>query len=208
MTAATITRNAAVALRPRWRAIRVTTLGAASLSLAVTAHQMGGGAQPSFGLLAVTALLLGMIAVPLTARRCGTVLLLGVLSIEQLLLHWLFTTATGHVSCPPAAFSGAAHHAVDRTCLSSAAEAMPVGTNTGWTMWLAHAAAVLATAWVLARGEAWLWRTAERAVEAATAAPRVRPEAHPPNVVVSFPLPALATCPYPAASPRAPPTSR
>jgi hypothetical protein len=208
MTAATDTRSAAVALQPRWRAVRVATLGAASLSLAVTAHQLGGGAQPSIGLLAVTALVLGMIALPLTTRRCRTVPLVGVLSIEQLLLHWLFATATGHAICPPAPLSGAAHHGIDTTCLSSTTEAMPVGSNTGWTMWLAHAAAVIATAWVLARGEAWLWRTAERAVEAATAAPCVRPVTQPRKIGVGFPLEALSTSPYPAASPRAPPTNR
>ena len=42
-------------------------------------------------------------------------------------------------------------------------------------MWLAHSAAVLGTAWLLARGEAWLWRMADRVVRAATAKPTGRP---------------------------------
>lgn len=205
MTAATASPADPVALLPGWRAVRVGTLGGASLILAVMAHLLGGGAQPSIGLLAVTAVVLGLIAVPLTARRCRTVPLLGVLSTEQLLLHWLFATATGHISC--LAPGGAAHHALTRMCLSSAADVMPMG-STGWTMWLAHAAAVLVTGWVLARGEAWLWRTADRVLEAATAAPQVRPGTQSPKVVVGYRLSPLSTSSYPAASPRGPPTNR
>jgi hypothetical protein len=177
------------------------------LTLAVTAHRLSGGATPSTGLLAITALVLGMIAVPLTAHRCRTIPLLAVLSIEQLLLHWVFGAATIDLGCRAAPPGGVLHHSAGMTCLSSAAEGMPVGPHTA-TMWLAHAAAVIATAWVLAGGEAWLWRTAGRAVEVATAAPRVRPQPVPSNVVVGIPLRLPSTVPYPAASPRAPPTNR
>ena len=197
-----------MALRPVWRSVRVATLGAASLMLAVTAHLLAGGSRPSIGLLTITALVLGLVALPLTARRCRLVPLLAVVGVEQLLLHWVFTAGTGHASCPSVAHSGAAHHAVATTCLSPAAETMAMAADTHWTMWLAHAAAVVATAWVLTRGEAWLWRTAARAVEAATAAPRARPETQPPRVVVTVPTLAPSTCPYLVASPRAPPTNR
>ena len=88
-------RSVAPALRPHWRAARVTVLGATSLVLATSAHIIGGGALPSLGVLALTALVLGLVAVPLTGRRCRTVVLVAVLGVQQFLLHLVFTAVAG-----------------------------------------------------------------------------------------------------------------
>jgi hypothetical protein len=162
------------ALRPQWRAVRVAVLGATSLLLATSAHTVGGGDLPAPGLLAVTAVVLGLIAVPLTGRRCRTGVLLAILGVQQTLLHLLFSSAAAHPTCEPSGLTAAAHQ-LGAACGMHGAMAMSVQSTTpmtdsgttSWAMIMAHAVATVATAWLLGRGEAWLWRTAERAIRAA-----------------------------------------
>ena len=52
------------------RAIRVGLLGTTSMTLATTAHLMGGGPLPPVSILIVSGLLVGLVAVTATARRC------------------------------------------------------------------------------------------------------------------------------------------
>ena len=94
-------RSMAPALRPRWRAVRVGVLGAASLVLATSAHIIGGGTLPSLGVLALTALVLGLVAVPLTGRRCRTGILVAVLAVQQSLLHLVFRAVAEQRGCEP-----------------------------------------------------------------------------------------------------------
>lgn len=147
---------------------RGAVLGAFSLLLATGAHLLGGGTLPGAGTLLVAAVLLGLVAAVVTARRCRFALLLALLGVEQLGLHALFSMASATQACtvtsaagPPGA--GMTHgSAIGVVSACDAASGMHMAGMSGWSMWAAHLAAVAATAWLLARGEAWLWRLAER----------------------------------------------
>lgn len=156
------------------RALRVAVLAGSSLLLAATGHLVGGGQPPSFGQLLLAGALLALLATTATARRCRLAVLLPLLAVQQLLLHLWFAVAV-----PAGCASGAdtaAHHPVAMSALAGCAPATtPVSAEaTPWLMWAAHLAATLGTAWLLARGESWLWQVTEEIVAAATAAPGVR----------------------------------
>ena len=98
------------------------------------------------------------------------------LGVQQLALHELFSLAGAAQACtvqvtggPSAARTGHLGHGVGHlvsTCASSGGMQMSSSVP-GWVMWAAHLAAVLATAWLLAHGEAWLWRAVDRVAAAA-----------------------------------------
>jgi hypothetical protein len=147
------------------RALRVVVLGGASMLLAGTAHLAGGGHLPSPGVLAALALFVGLAAAALTRRRCRLPLLLGVLGAEQLGLHLLLGAgaAAGCVGGPMAAGHGAS-----TACPADAVVAAdPSGHPLGGPMLTAHLLATLLTAWLLACGEAALWRLVDRVARAA-----------------------------------------
>ena len=201
-------RSMTPALRPHWRAVRVAVLGAASLVLATSAHIIGGGTLPSLGVLALTALVLGLVAVPLTGRRCRTGVLVAVLGVQQSLLHLLFTAVAEQRGCEPSGLVATAHQ-LGAACAMNMPMDMPMtATGASWPMILAHAAGTAATAWLLARGEAWLWRTAEQVVRVAgTTLTRGvgndRDQLVIPRQMVVWTAPA-----YAVAAPRGPPASR
>ena len=58
--------------------------------------------------------------------------------------------------------------------------------TTSWTMIVAHIAATIATAWLLGRGEAWLWRTAEQAIRAALGSLTGRLADDRPRLIISW----------------------
>ena len=179
------------------------------MTLATTAHVVGGGLVPPAGVLVVSGLLVGLVAVTATARRCRFGVLAALLAVEQVLLHWLFAASAAMPGCHGAPLA-TAHHggALEATgCTTGTAGGLGqvVLGSAGPAMWLAHAAAVLGTAWLLARGEAWLWRMADLVVKAATATPsarpaRRRPERHPALRILDRP-----TAPLSPAAPRGPP---
>jgi hypothetical protein len=201
-------RTMAPALRPHWRAARVAVLGAASLLLATSAHIIGGGALPSLGVLTLTALVLGLVAVPLTGRRCRTVVLIAVLGVQQFLLHLVFTAVAAQRGCEPIGLVATTHQ-LGVACAMNMPMDMPMtAAGPSWPMILAHAAATAATAWLLARGEAWLWRTAEQVVRVAgttltRSVPNDRDQLVVPRQMVVWTAPA-----YVVAAPRGPPASR
>ena len=201
-------RSMTPALRPHWRAVRVAVLGAASLVLATSAHIIGGGTLPSLGVLALTALVLGLVAVPLTGRRCRTGVLVAVLGVQQSLLHLVFTAVAEQRGCEPSDLVATAHQ-LGAACAMNMSMDMPMtAAEASWPMILAHAAATAATAWLLARGEAWLWRTAEQVVRVAgTTLTRGvgndRDQLVIPRQMVVWTAPA-----YAVAAPRGPPASR
>jgi hypothetical protein len=172
--ASSATVSSTAPIRGADRLLRIGVLGGTSLLLAAGAHSAGGGALPGPGLLVVVAAVLGLAALVVTQRRCRFPLLLVLLGGQQLALHAVFTAATNvSAACVPMA-GGVPHHGslAGAACLPVAGVA--AGTPmlmSGPSMWLAHLAAVAATAWLLSRGEAWLWRTAERIIRTATAAP-------------------------------------
>ncbi len=194
------------ALTARWRAVRVAVLGGASLALAAAAHTVGGGDLPSPTVLAVTALVLGLVAVPLTMRRCRLRLLLPVLAIEQVAVHLVLSAAAVPTGCLP---QSGPHHQVLTGCAigvpavpEAMAEPMGAFAGHGWVMWLGHAAALVATSWLLARGERWLWRVADRV--ARTAEPvrtAVTVGSGPRVVAVGVPVRWRTSAPLPARGP-------
>lgn len=169
------------ALRPGWRGVRIAVFGGASLALAAAAHVAGGGGLPGPGVLAVLALVLGLVAAPLTMRRCRLRLLLPVLALEQAAQHLVLAAASaqpevtpwvaGH-ACPTPA---GAHHAVLGACAAGHPMSAGIGhaVDPSWAMWLGHAVALVATAWLLTRGESFLWRVAD-GIAAAAAPVRTR----------------------------------
>ncbi|MDN5761353.1 MAG: hypothetical protein L0H41_03400 [Microlunatus sp.] len=150
------------ALSEGWiRLARASVLGGSSLILATAAHAVGGGVLPRAGLLILVGIGLALVSVALTARRCRFGALVGILAVEQIALHLLFAASTT-ATCASAGGLAAAHagHAMTGgtlVCGPGAGHAMP-----GLAMWLAHLGALLATAWLLACGERWLWRIADR----------------------------------------------
>ena len=201
-------RSMTPALRPHWRAVRVAALGAASLVLAISAHIIGGGTLPSLGVLALTALVLGLVAVPLTGRRCRTGVLVAVLGVQQSLLHLVFTAVAEQRGCEPSDLVATAHQ-LGAACAMNMSMDMPMtAAGASWPMILAHGAATAATAWLLARGEAWLWRTAEQVVRVAgttltRGVANDRDQLVIPRQMVVWTAPA-----YAVAAPRGPPASR
>jgi len=205
-------RSMTPALWPHWRAVRVAVLGAASLVLATSAHIIGGGTLPSLGVLALTALVLGLVAVPLTGRRCRTGVLVAVLGVQQSLLHLVLTAVAEQRGCGPSGLVATAHQ-LGAACAMNMPMNMPMdmpmtAARASWPMILAHAAATAATAWLLARGEAWLWRTAEQVVRVAgttltRGVANDRDQLVIPRQMVVWTAPA-----YAVAAPRGPPASR
>jgi hypothetical protein len=203
------------ALRPNWRAVRVAVLGATSLLLATSAHTFGGGDLPAPGVLAVTAIVLGLLAVPLTGRRCKTGLLLAVLGVQQTLLHLLFSSAAAVPTCEPAGLQAAAHqlgaacdmHGGVLMSVQSTTPMTAAGT-TSWAMIIAHALATVATAWLLGRGEAWLWRTAEQVIRAALGTLTGRLADARPRLIILERLSPWVAHVYAHSAPRGPPAAR
>jgi hypothetical protein len=189
---------------------RTVSLGGTSLLLATGAHLAGGGRLPPTGVLAVVAFLVGLTAVTLTARRLRLGVLVAVLGIEQAVLHVVFDAAsmTG-AGCAPSPLGS--HAATMAGCLGAvpgtgpgAAVPIAAALSAGRLMLIAHLVATLASAWLLARGEHWWWRSWDRVVEAATwtATPRVRR----PRPLRPVPVRVLLGADRPAAiSPRGPP---
>jgi len=196
------------ALRPHWRAVRVAVLGAASLVLATSAHIIGGGTLPSLGVLALTALVLGLVAVPLTRRRCRTGVLVAVLGVQQSLLHLVFTAVAEQRGCEPRDLLATAHQ-FGAACAMDMPMGMPMtAAGASWPMILAHAAATAATAWLLARGEAWLWRAAEQVVRVAGTTLTRSVANDRDQLVISRQMVVWAAPAYAVAAPRGPPASR
>ena len=215
MSTSSSAQPTAPALRPHWRAVRVAVLGATSLLLATSAHTFGGGDLPAPGVLAVTAIVLGLLAVPLTRRRCKTGLLLAVLGVQQTLLHLLFSSAAAHPTCEPAGLQAAAHQlgaacGVHGPVLMSVQSTTPMTdtATTSWAMIIAHALATVATAWLLGRGEAWLWRTAERVIRAALGTLTGRLADARPRLIILERLSPWVAPAYAHSAPRGPPAAR
>jgi hypothetical protein len=135
----------------------------------------------------------------LTTRRLRFGQLLGLLGLEQLLLHLLFHAATASTACTTALMPG---HAMSGAVLCAADQTTATG---GWAMLVGHGIAVAATAWLLARGEQWLWRSIDRVHHDATAAPaRVRRARQVAVAVCRQPVGLVC---WITAGPRAPPVA-
>ena len=188
----------AMTLTGGWaRLARAGVFSGASLFLATAGHVVGGGTLPGAGLLALTAIGLAMLSVTLTVRRLRFGVLLASLGLEQLLLHLLFHASTTAATCASVIMPG---HS-----MSSAVCGSGTSTAASWPMVLGHALAVLATAWLLARGERWLWAVADRIHRYASSAPG--PVRRPRPVVVAVVAAFLVPARWALTGPRAPPVA-
>jgi hypothetical protein len=189
------------------RLARVGVLGGTSMLLACAAHGLAGGRLPSAGVLAVAAILLGLVAVTVTARRCRPGLLLTVLSVQQVLLHLLFDAAsTTGSDCRVVSVPGGHAQLSHAMTLCAPGAGMPADGSgaPSWAMWATHLAATVLTAWLLARGEAWLWRVADRIIAAAASPGPLRAD-RPAVVLPSAPTVIAGAPAHSAAAPRGPP---
>jgi hypothetical protein len=198
----------------RWRVARAGVLGGLSLLLATGAHVLGGGPLPGVGVLLIAGLLLGLLAAVVTVRRCRFGLLVGLLGAQQLALHALFDAAGAARACTLGApdmtpMAHAGHlQGLDQVVASCASGGgVPMTTSVpGWVMWAAHLVAVLLTAWLLARGEAWLWRAVDRVAAAAgLAVGRRTPSALRDHELTGYVDARRRRPAYAAAAPRGPP---
>ena len=128
------------------RAVRASAAASVVVMLASAAHAGAGGAAPATGPLLLGTALVAPICWLLSGRRLTVGRLATLLTVAQLPIHLalsaLPTEHTGHHGIPGLAASG-----------SLGDEAL---------MLAAHIAAALAAAWLLARGEAILWRVVRR----------------------------------------------
>ncbi|HYQ34066.1 MAG TPA: hypothetical protein VEQ83_12695 [Lapillicoccus sp.] len=142
----------------RWRLARVAGLGIAAYGLAVGAHVSAGGGWPGWPVSVMLVALLGVLGVAFTMRRRRLPALFGVLTGAQVVLHVILSMLD--VPASSCGLVSVGHHVATSSCdpsvatTGSVAMAMP-----SLPMLAAHLAATAVTAWVLARGEAWLWRT-------------------------------------------------
>jgi hypothetical protein len=139
------------------RLARAAIFGGMSLLLATAGHLAGGGALPDAALLTLTGVGLALVAASLTARRVRFATVVSVLAVEQLLVHLLFHAASVGNGCADVVMPG---HAMTATTVCGGA--VSSGAADGWSMLLGHSVAVLVIAWLLARGERWLWRAVDR----------------------------------------------
>ncbi|MFT4165425.1 MAG: hypothetical protein QM650_09305 [Microlunatus sp.] len=182
------------------RLARAGVLGSSSLFLATAGHVAGGGVLPGPGMLAVLGGALALVSVSLTTRRLRFGLLLGLLAVEQIALHVVLQAASGASACV-AVMPG---HAMTATAIcGGSAGATTVATTSGWMMMAGHGLALLATAWLMAAGERWLWRLVEQTYRRAT----IRPTRSRRAVVavLASPVPAPIRIGWIPAVPRGPP---
>lgn len=124
-----------------WRVLRGSAVGTIATGLAWAGHVWAGGDRPGPWLLLTAALGVITASVALSRYRWSPVSLLVMLLAVQLLLHRLFD-------------QGAPTATVAHTHPSGH---LLVGPDVGGAMTVAHMLAAVATAWLLARGEDWLW---------------------------------------------------
>jgi hypothetical protein len=153
--------------RVPFRLLRASVITGVVLSLAGTAHLAGGGVLPSPGILAALAALT-MLGVTIAARRRSSIPgLAAILGLGQLTLHQAFETTTAAAACAPSVTEGPASHlshiagSVNSISCQGGADVLMAHPGVmGPAMLAAHALATLATAVVIAKGEAALWAMA------------------------------------------------
>lgn len=141
-----------------FRAFLVTAL---VLALASGAHVTGGEHLPAPAIFMTLAVLLLVPVTALAGRELSFKTLIVVLGGGQVLLHGAFSALGGGAICQSATTARSAHHgpAASVECLSPDASVSLLASHGNSILMLAgHALAVLATAWVLRKGEEALWQ--------------------------------------------------
>ena len=123
------------------RSVRAAVVGLSASGLALLGHLAAGGTAPPPAQLVLAVLAVLVVSLALSARRWTVGPLLAVLLGSQVLFHVAFSGA------------GAAHvHGGPHVTSGSAMPGHP------WLLMLVgHGVAALLTAWLLRRGEDWLW---------------------------------------------------
>lgn len=136
---------------------RALAFTAAMFVLAASAHVLAGGSLPQPGIVAgILALVLAPVMM-LSKTKISAPAMIGLLGSSQFVLHWAFDALSVSSAFTPAA--GA--HVHDAPAYPAAGALMPEHAAVPGALMLAlHAAATLATALVLARGEAAVWALA------------------------------------------------
>lgn len=150
-------------LRGTLRLFRAVLITGMATSLAAAGHILGGGALPHPGTIAVLAALLLAPVAWLARRQLSFLTLLGVLGSGQLMLHEAFTSLSSRALCLPSLTGQMSHHgqATGMDCSAAAPAPMPLHLGNGAdspVMLAGHVLALLATAWLLRRGEVALWQ--------------------------------------------------
>ena len=154
-------------LRGPLRLFRAGLVTSVAVSLSVAGHVLGGGQLPDTVALAVTAAFLLAPAAWLARRQLSFAALFGVLGAGQVTLHGAFTIFSPGASCLPQlplaqlplAQLPPAHDGHSGLGCMAAMETMPMDEGANSPAMLAgHVLAMLATAWLMGRGEAALWQ--------------------------------------------------
>ena len=166
------------------RHFRAALVTAVAVSLAVAGHLLGGGQLPDIRTVAVAAAVLLAPAAWLARRQLSFAVLFALLGAGQLTLHTAFAAFSPGASClpqltlapplapplaqlpfaqlrsgltPPA--GGLAHDGHAGPNCTPAMGTLAIDDGANWPAMLAsHLLAMLATAWLLRRGEATLWQ--------------------------------------------------
>ncbi len=137
---------------------RAVTFTAAMFALAAGAHVLAGGALPGPAILAGLVTLVLAPVMILAKIRITAPVMAGLLGAGELVLHEAFTAlsvSTGFTPVPGGHLHGTGPAPASAGALMPEHAAAP-----GTLMLILHAAATLATALVLARGEAAVWALA------------------------------------------------
>jgi hypothetical protein len=165
------------------RVLRVVRgLGASTTATFVAAlfHQAGGGAAPSWGVVAFGLALASLSAIALAGTRASLARLVLAVGVSQLLFHGLFTAAGDAATVTADPHAGMAGHGAAPLAVPGLDGAM-AGSSGGLdaAMLLSHGAALVITVLALRHGEAALralWTAAGMRVAVALAIPFLRPE--------------------------------
>lgn len=160
------------------RLVRAAAFATTGVTLAAAAHSAAGG-QLSFGLVAFGWFLVWTAAVAGAGRRRSLPAITAAVALGQLGLHQFFSA--GHAAAPLPRMAGmpcwnglpmgpAEHHAHLAGAAGTAAHGGLPGLSPG--MLAGHAAAALATGWLLHRVESAMWRLLGLVRAMATAAQR------------------------------------
>lgn len=148
--------------RAPFRLLRTAVVAAAVISLAAGAHILAGGQLPPAPLMAALTALTALGVVLVTKWEMTTLSLAAVLAAGQAVLHEAFSTLSGSPTPPSNAPALHVHETVVRAPAASAGPELhrhlPADLDPP-TLTL-HVIAILATAILLARGEAALWALA------------------------------------------------
>ena len=144
------------------RVVRSSLFGGSAVLMALTAHVVGGGAAPSWGLVAVLVLAASVVTNGLAGRRRGHPSVMSALLLSQVLLHQAFSVLAGGMTCSVAPMAGM-HHPMPAGLThrpGMVAACTPAGAGMhamAPRMLIGHALAAMLLAVLLSHGERAVW---------------------------------------------------